>query len=158
MAKKNKYSAYIEDLREYKKTLLADINHAMSQYDKLILTLSSGALAISMTFLSSIVDLKDIETFMLLKISWILWGSSLFLSLTGQYLSYKVHDSQRKCNNRVIEAAKLNKSSKKLVKIQESNQSGIRALNISIEFCNIIAALSFISGIILFTIFVSQTL
>ncbi len=59
-----------EELREYRKGII-DIKHKLSEsYDKLIVTLSGGALALSITFLKDIVGAGKIVNPMLLLSAW----------------------------------------------------------------------------------------
>lgn len=62
---------------EYRKHLWEAGKSASENTDKAILTLSAGALALSMTFLKDIVPLKDVIDLPIIIIAWRSFGSSI---------------------------------------------------------------------------------
>ncbi len=73
-----------EDL-EYRNLLISTQHQLNDSYDKLVVTLSGGALALSITFLKDIVSLKDAEFVWMLILSWSLFILSL-ASIFGEIL------------------------------------------------------------------------
>lgn len=65
------------DLKEYRSNLLKTIDKLNDNYDKLILTLSGGALGLSITFLKDVVKDKSIEMTVYLFVAWCLFVLSL---------------------------------------------------------------------------------
>lgn len=79
---------------EYRKHLWEAGKSANEHTDKAILTLSAGALALSMTFLKDIVPLKDVIELPLIIAAWCTFGSSIACVLFSQYESRKAIDVQ----------------------------------------------------------------
>lgn len=66
-----------EELKEYRQFLIDTRIKLNESYDKLIITLSGGALALSITFLKDVVGSKGIDHPQFLLISWALFVCSL---------------------------------------------------------------------------------
>lgn len=79
---------------EYRKHLWEAGKSSSEHTDKTILTLSAGALALSMTFLKDIVPLKDVIELPLIITAWSAFGSSIACVLFSQYESRKAIDVQ----------------------------------------------------------------
>lgn len=79
---------------EYRKHLWEAGKTASEHIDKAIMTLSAGALALSMTFLKDIVPLKDIIDLPLIIMAWCAFGSSIACVLLSQYESRKAIEVQ----------------------------------------------------------------
>lgn len=79
---------------EYRKHLWEAGKSASEHTDKTILTLSAGALALSMTFLKDIVPLKDVIELPLVIAAWGAFGSSIACVLFSQYESRRAIDVQ----------------------------------------------------------------
>ena len=75
------------DLHEYRQHLVFSEQKSQSDYDKTILTLSGGALAISFSFLKDYVGDGPIYNLCFLFLSWISWASSVTLILVSFYVS-----------------------------------------------------------------------
>lgn len=67
-----------------------------TQFDKNILYISSGALGLSMTFLSDVVDLPNATCKVLLTISWVVLTLTILISLVSHYLSMKALNLEMK--------------------------------------------------------------
>lgn len=80
---------------EYRKHLWEAGKSASENTDKAILTLSAGALALSMTFLKDIVPLKDVIDLPIIIIAWCSFGSSIACVLISQYESRRAIDVQQ---------------------------------------------------------------
>ncbi len=81
---------YIEELKSHRESLKKNRDSALEQTDKLILALTSGALTVSFAFLDGIVDLKVATNVGLIEWAWILWTTSLIVSLAAFILSYHI--------------------------------------------------------------------
>lgn len=73
-----------EDLKNYRKELLDTIQKLNESYDKLVIALSGGALALSITFLKDVVGSNTIQEPRLLLTAWGLFVISLACVLGAQ--------------------------------------------------------------------------
>lgn len=80
---------------EYRKHLWEAGKSASENTDKAILTLSAGALALSMTFLKDIVPLKDVIELHLIITAWVSFGCSIACVLFSQYESRRAIEVQQ---------------------------------------------------------------
>lgn len=88
---------------EYRKHLWEAGKAASEHTDKAILTLSAGALALSMTFLKDIVPLKDVIKLPLIIAAWCAFGSSIACVLFSQYESRRAIDVQmQRLESRIV--------------------------------------------------------
>jgi hypothetical protein len=62
-----------KDLKKYRQSLIDTQIKLSESYDKLLITLSGGALALSITFLKDVIGSKEISCPSLLLISWALF-------------------------------------------------------------------------------------
>ena len=67
----------------YRKDLLVRQLSNSEKFDNAILTLSTGALAISLAFIKDVVPLRIAENIWFLKASWWLFGFSIILTLAS---------------------------------------------------------------------------
>lgn len=74
-----------DDLKEYRQGLVDTQRKLNESYDKLLITLSGGALALSIAFLKDVIGANDISYPMLLLVSWGLFVLSL-ASILGEIL------------------------------------------------------------------------
>ncbi len=79
---------------EYRKHLWDAGKSASEHTDKAIMSLSAGALALSMAFLKDIVPLKDAIDLPLIITGWCAFGSSIACVLLSQYESRKAIEVQ----------------------------------------------------------------
>lgn len=78
----------VEQLRtEYRRQLIALEQKSIESFDKTVLTLSGGALGLSLTFLRSIVDLATVVQTQCLLAAWIFWVVSLICVLLSFWMS-----------------------------------------------------------------------
>lgn len=97
-----------KNARESFRTKLWDISiKAYDDYDKAILSLSAGALGISVVFIKDIIGAGNLKLTILLGISWISWILSLVSVLISFYFSRRFHeeaidkmDNEEKCGGR----------------------------------------------------------
>ncbi len=73
--------------KEYLTLLYETRRYAGEQYDKLIVYLSGGALALTVGFIEKIVDLSKIKDLSLLYFSWIYFSASLITILISHRTS-----------------------------------------------------------------------
>ncbi|MBK8902969.1 MAG: hypothetical protein IPM53_17395 [Anaerolineaceae bacterium] len=76
-----------ESLKEYRTFLINADQKAQEDFDKTILTLSGGALGISIAFVKDVIGGNPIEYAWALAWAWISWSVSLTCILTSFYLS-----------------------------------------------------------------------
>lgn len=77
------------DLTEYRQSLVAAEQTMQGEYDKGVLTLSGGALGISLVFLKDVVGPKPLKEPGFLLASWIVWGLSIGFVLASYFTSTK---------------------------------------------------------------------
>lgn len=89
---------------EYRQWLVQAEQKAQDDYDKTVLTLSGGALAISFAFVKDIIGDKPIEQSWLLIGAWIAWAASTMVMLTSYYVSrLALRKAIEQCDDRSIE-------------------------------------------------------
>jgi hypothetical protein len=74
----------IDDLDGYREHLVQALQKAHEDFDKTVLTLSGGALVVSITFVKDIVGPGSVIHKGLLMLSWFCWG----ISVTSVLISY----------------------------------------------------------------------
>lgn len=78
----------IEEIkREYIKDLYTDFRYGVEKFDTQALYLSSGALAISLTFLKDIVPINEAVCLILYYISLILFALTILIGFVAHYIS-----------------------------------------------------------------------
>ncbi len=81
----------IEEIkREYIKDLYADYRYGIQKFDTQALYLSSGALAISLTFLKDIVPINEAVCLILYYISLVLFGLTILIGFVAHYISSRL--------------------------------------------------------------------
>jgi len=85
---------YRAQLLKHRDRLLNSKSAAHSEYDKSILTLSSGLLAVSIAFISGIVPPDKMSCVYILIVSWGLFGLSILLTLSSFVTSQQAHKHQ----------------------------------------------------------------
>ena len=75
-------------MAEYRKLLVAAEQKSQEDFDKTVLSLSGGALAISFAFLKDIVGPQPIVQSCFLLVAWFAWAFSTFSVLISYYLSH----------------------------------------------------------------------
>ncbi len=76
-----------EELKKYRLHLVDTMRKVSKSYDKTIITLSSGALALSLTFIKNFINEKQIFNPELLFISWVLLSLSLSIVLLSLFFA-----------------------------------------------------------------------
>ena len=83
----NSANEFEERLSAYRQSLIEDEHAMQGAYDKGVLSLSGGALAISLVFLKDVVGTKQLLHSGCLLAAWILWALSIALVLTSYFTS-----------------------------------------------------------------------
>jgi hypothetical protein len=78
-----------EKLSNYREHLIQAKQKATEQFDKAVLTLSSGALGVSFSFLDKLVGSGQMQSPISLYGAWLFWGMSVCCSLFSLYMSIK---------------------------------------------------------------------
>lgn len=97
-----------KELKNYRQGLVDTQRKLNESYDKLIITLSGGSLALSITFLKDIIGTKEVHYPFLLLIAWGLFVLSL-TSILGEILfGIKAHkEAIRQVDNKTIHKEKV---------------------------------------------------
>ena len=125
-------------LDEYRAQLIESEREAQTAFDRTLLTLSGGALGLSLTFVDRLIGPSGSATG-LLYASWILWTLSLSIMLSSHYMSTL---AMRKAITQVDKG-----------KIYDEKPGG--AYDVVIKVLNPIGAVSFLAGVITMVCFVS---
>lgn len=131
-----------ESLKDYRKLLVAAEQKAQEDFDKTVLTLSSGALGISFAFIKDIVGDQPIIQPQFLLYSWIVWGISVTCVLISFYFSGQALRQAIK----QVDAGKIHSQT------PGGTYSKLTAL------LNALGGILFLAGVILIAIFISQNL
>jgi hypothetical protein len=78
----------MDDLKDYRNQIISAEQKAQDDFDKTILSLSSGALGISFAFVKDIVGNAPTDVSFLIA-SWIFWAFSSTSVLVSYYMSHK---------------------------------------------------------------------
>ncbi len=132
-----------ENYLKERKLLIDAQQQSCQQFDKAILTLSSGGLGVSIVFLRDILPLEQIANYCFLIGSWILFTISITCTLVSFLTSHCAYDEQLELINRYF----LNKESDAPAKKNKFAQIT--------EGLNVSAAVFFILAVISTIMFVS---
>ncbi|TDH18169.1 hypothetical protein EXU57_24270 [Segetibacter sp. 3557_3] len=91
----SRLEAHCDDCKEASK-------YAIQRFDILIITLSSGALMFSISFLKDVGKLPPHHNFWDLKIAWALFGSAIISNLFSQVTSYYANKLEMKITKSII--------------------------------------------------------
>ena len=90
MTNEEELNEYKKKLDEYRSAILQAEQKAQESYDKTVLTLSGGALGVSLTFIDKIVGREGVRTAPgYLLGAWICWGFSMAFVLASFYFSQR---------------------------------------------------------------------
>jgi len=68
------------------------LKYSISQFDKSVIYISSGALTISMAFINNFIkDISKANNTNFLIISWTIFSFIIFIGLVAHYISYMAH-------------------------------------------------------------------
>jgi hypothetical protein len=125
-----------DDLRDYRKILVAAEQKSQEDYDKTVITLSGGALGVSFAFVDKFLTPGKISAPNLLFCAWFFWITSLTAVLVSYYFS---HLALRHA----------------IVEVDKGEPEKIHSkFNSMTKFCNAIGGIAFIVGLIMMAIFV----
>jgi hypothetical protein len=133
-------------LTETRKDLLARQLSNSVQYDRAILSLSTGALGISLAFIKNIVPVSTVTHLGLLKGSWCLFGSAIILTV----ISFLV--SQHAIKVQLLYAQAYYSDQKEEYRNKPNRYAGVT------DYINYISGLCFVLAIIFTIVFVSINL
>ncbi|NMW22663.1 MAG: hypothetical protein HKK67_13795 [Chlorobiaceae bacterium] len=129
---------------EYRNNLLTSLKEQQGNYDKSVITLSGGALGISLTFLKEIGLQKGINQGKFLLFAWVCWGLSISCALFSYYSSALAFRKAVKQTDRGI--IYTNKG-----KMYTKRRGGI--FQILTDILNAFSGLLFFVGVILIVLF-----
>jgi hypothetical protein len=125
------------------------LTYSITEFDKSIVFIASGALGISMAFIDKIVKLEIAKDKEFLLIAWYLFGSTIFLSLVTHFISvYAVRWAicNRPDQDNEDEAKEANYLVRELI------------WNLTIRGLNILMIITLFIGIILFLYFIQNNI
>ena len=131
-----------DEIKKYRELLISTLQKSYDNYDKTVLTLSSGALGISFAFISNFVGTKQMLCPSFLFIAWISWSlsvTSVLFSLFFSIFSIK----------KAIKQVDLDK-------LYEELTGGW--CTIVVHIFNFFSSISFLFGLFIFSLFVYYNL
>ena len=128
--------------KEYRNQLLESEQKIGESYDKTLITLSGGALGLTITFIKDIVNTDKIYCITLLISSWIAWIVSLMSLLAALYFAQFAY----------------RKTIKQLDEKTIYNETPGGCYTKIIHFCNAVGGIGFIFGVVAIAIFVYKNL
>jgi hypothetical protein len=81
----NRTEPITPELKAYRESQLKKANKSQSEYDKLVVTLSGGALGVSFTFLKDVLHRDALQDTIFLPLSWACWSASLACILVSLF-------------------------------------------------------------------------
>jgi uncharacterized membrane protein len=130
---------------------LVEVGHASQMsYDKALLTLSAGAMGLSLNFVKELLNGKPHQLLCVLMISWVCWIVSIASVVLSFYLSVKAHDT---AIGRLDE--EIRRHREKLPPLPEESKNMADLLT---RAMNIISGVFFFVGLIFVIIFVFNNL
>lgn len=103
--KQSKEDKYIEELKEHIKCCEDSMKYSLDRFDILIITLSSGALGFSLSFIKEATK-NQFNHLFFLRYSWILFGVALISNILSQVTSYFAHVYEMKISKSLIRKEK----------------------------------------------------
>jgi hypothetical protein len=154
----DKLPGYIKKLENWIEEREKVLDYSIEQYDKLIITLSSGGLVLTVGFVRDIVKITPCTDTTNLQISWCLFTAALIISLLSHITSYLANKYEIDYTNEEINCLKK----KEEFKIKGFNIKKISFLkkffNSGTIILNVLSSVSLAIGIILFVIFINKNL
>ena len=148
-AQANIKKRYIENLEAHIKSCKESANYSISRFDVLIISLSTGALGFSISFIKDVSPKTVYNNLYLLKISWVLFSASLILNLLSQVTSYYANKYEIKISKSIIREEKGNNNLLNREKVEKWKC----ILDTWTMYLNGVSLLGFILGIIFLIIF-----
>lgn len=155
---KRELEGYLAELTDWIEERKKSLDYSLEQFDKLIITLSSGSLIFSVGFVKDIVKITEHTETQCLKVSWCLFALSLISILISQITSYFTNNLEI-CLSideiKQIEKDKNYDDSKFYVK---KKRFFIKFYNFLTILFNTISFLSLLLGIVIFIVFINQNI
>jgi hypothetical protein len=114
-------------------------------YDKAILTLSSGALALSLTFIKDLVPPEIAQLNWILYLAWVLFVISLATNISGFIYALLSFPTQRRCAQDVY---------KHCTKSEDQFEALLKKVNKMVDLFNVSQGVFFLAGMMAFTAYV----
>lgn len=138
----NEMKTSSQGLAEYRDYIVNAEQKSQDSYDKAVLSLSSGALGISIAFIKDIIGSKPVSMKLFLFLSWGLWGLSILSILFSHFMSIRaLRQTIRQTDNGKIHDEKPGGNYSKIT-----------------EILNIVSGIFFAIGVLLITVFVAKNL
>ena len=152
MEKKKIDEKYIEQLQTYVETTQKAVDYSVERFDILIISLSTSGLILSIGFVKDIIkDFSKVDP-ILLKITWLLFASSLIMNLLSQVTGYYANKMDLKVTKDLIRTEK-GEESKINVNRTECFHKIFNSFTIVLNAGSLIGL---ITGIITLIIFISK--
>lgn len=150
MGKKDK--KYISRLEVWKEEMKKDRSYAIRQYDKLIVYLSGGGLAITTGITANLINLEKVSTNSVMVLSWILFTVALISNLVSQLTSLKALDLE------------ISRTSKEIRNLRKKNEiesldrliRKMTAFNFLTKLFHYLSLISLLAALVLYTIFIVE--
>ena len=147
---KLKEEKYIQKLKEHIKCCEDAMKYSLDRFDILIITLSSGALGFSMSFIKDVAKNNNYHHLTLLKFSWLLFGISLIANLLSQVTSFFAHQYELKISKNLIRKEKGKNS---ILNNETKIELTKKIFDYSTYILNAVSLLALIGGVIILIIF-----
>lgn len=144
----------IERLEKHNENVQQTIKYSVDRFDILVISLSSGGIALCTTFAKDILELFPCINILLLKIASALFGLTITFNLFSQVTSYFA------CKNEVQAVKNLirEKKGKPHIGNQKLIESSKKNFNTSTQILNAICLISLTTAIILVAVFMFNKL
>ena len=149
----NKTKRFIRNLEDHKEKTTANLKYSIDRFDILIISISSGGLVFSMGFIKDIIQRTQPIDFLLLKISWILFGFAIVLNLFSQVTGYYANNFEFKITKNLIRQERK----KDMMGNQTSFECKQKIMNFFTILFNGLSLFLLITGMACFVIFMSKT-
>lgn len=143
-SREESYKTYLDERRH----LIESDRSAAEQFDKALLTLSAGALGLSITFINQIAPNPEAETLWLVIVAWILFCCSVLSTLLSKLLAQSAYKRQVGIDERYLLG-----EAKQEAQPPESNR-----LAIAVTLSNFFSLTLFIGGVAFLILFTSANL
>ena len=145
---------FVKKLEEHIENTNLNLKYSLDRFDILIISLSSGGLIFSMGFIKNILSPNVEINFVLLKISWILFGSSIIINLFSQVTGYFANKLEIKISKNLIR----HERGKPLKGDQDQFEKNHKFYNSLTKYLNGSSLILLIGAVVLLIIFVSINL
>lgn len=149
-----KTKRYIKNLDGHKEKTMANMKYSLDRFDVLIISISSGGLVFSMGYVKDIIAKTISPNYLLLKISWILFGVAIVLNLLSQVTGYYANNFELKITKNIIKQQR----EKDMIGDQNGFEHKKKIMNFLTRLFNGLSMVILVGGIILLVIFMYKTL